>query len=160
MPAARRLFLTGRRISASEAVAINLLTEAVPESTLDEAVDREVEMILQCAPGALAASKRLIEYVSAHTVADNLIYTVDRVAEMWAWEEAAEGIKSFVEKRRPSWSNEKTRADRRDRYAVAPVIAGLPAGRHFRNGRMIFQIALDHLAQRVAREFLEKNYRG
>jgi methylglutaconyl-CoA hydratase len=107
VPAARRLFLTGRRISASEAVAIDLLTEAVPESELDEAVDREVEMILQCAPGALAASKRLIEYVSTHTAADNLIYTVDRVAEMWAWEEAAEGIRSFIEKRRPLWAAQK-----------------------------------------------------
>ena len=107
IPAARRLFLTGRRISATDAVAINLLTEAVPASLLDETVDREVGMILQCAPGALAASKRLIEYVSTHSAADNLIYTVDRVAEMWAWEEAAEGIRSFVEKRQPVWAERK-----------------------------------------------------
>lgn len=110
VPAARQLFLTGRRIAAREAVAINLLTETVPESELDGAVDREVEMILQCAPGALAASKRLIEFVSTHTAADNFIYTIDRVAEMWAWEEAAEGIRSFVEKRRPVWASRKAEA--------------------------------------------------
>jgi methylglutaconyl-CoA hydratase len=103
VPAARRLFLTGRRITAKEAVAISLLTEAVPAASLDAAVESEVEMILQCAPGALAASKRLIEYVATHHAPDNLIYTVDRVAEMWAWEEAEEGIRSFVEKRRPAW---------------------------------------------------------
>jgi methylglutaconyl-CoA hydratase len=104
VPTARRLFLTGRRITAGEAVAINLLAEAVPASALDAAVESEVEMILQCAPGALAASKRLIDYVATHHAADNLIYTVDRVAEMWAWEEAKEGIRSFVEKRRPAWA--------------------------------------------------------
>jgi len=52
----------------------------------------------------------LIEYVSTHTAADNLIYTVDRVAEMWAWEEAAEGIRSFVEKRLPVWASRKADA--------------------------------------------------
>lgn len=107
VPAARRLFLTGRRISAAEAVAINLLTEAVPASELNAAVDREIDMILQCAPGALAASKRLIDYVASHSAADNFIYTVDRVAEMWAWDEAAEGIRSFLEKRPPAWSANK-----------------------------------------------------
>jgi methylglutaconyl-CoA hydratase len=107
VPTARRLFLTGRRITAGEAVAINLLTEAVPAAALDATVEGELEMILQCAPGALAACKRLIDYVATHHAADNLIYTVDRVAEMWAWEEAEEGIRSFVEKRRPSWSAQR-----------------------------------------------------
>jgi methylglutaconyl-CoA hydratase len=104
VPAARRLFLTGRSITAGEAVAINLLAEAVPADALDAAVEIEVEMILKCAPGALAASKRLIDYVATHHAADNMVYTVDRVAEMWAWEEAEEGIRSFVEKRKPSWA--------------------------------------------------------
>lgn len=102
-PAARRLFLTGRRINASQAVTYGLLSACVPSSSLDEAVQEEVDMVLKCAPGSLAANKRLIEYVSTHHAADNLIYTVDRVAEMWAWDEAAEGIRSFVEKRKPAW---------------------------------------------------------
>jgi len=105
VPAARRLFLTGRRISGVEAAAIGLLTEAVPAAELDAAVAQEIDMILQCAPGALAANKRLIEYVSTHTAADNMIYTVDRVAEMWGWEEAAEGMQSFIEKRKPRWQS-------------------------------------------------------
>jgi methylglutaconyl-CoA hydratase len=107
VPTARRLFLTGRRITAAEAVAISLLTQAVPMASLDAVVENEIEMILQCAPGALAASKQLIDYVATHHAADNLIYTIDRVAEMWAWEEAEEGIRSFVEKRRPAWAIRK-----------------------------------------------------
>ncbi len=100
---ARRLFLTGRRISAVEAASIGLLNYAVEEDALDNTIEAELEMILQCAPGALAAAKRLIDYVSTHTHADNFTYTIDRVAEMWAWEEAAEGMQSFIEKRKPAW---------------------------------------------------------
>jgi methylglutaconyl-CoA hydratase len=103
-PSARRLFLTGRRISAAEAVTIGLLSACVAKDRLDATVQEEVDMVLKCAPGSLAANKRLIEYVSTHGSADNFIYTVDRVAEMWAWDEAEEGIKSFLEKRKPAWS--------------------------------------------------------
>ena len=74
---------------------------------VDAAVEAEVAMVLQCAPGALGAAKRLIEYVSTHTGDDNVTYTIDRVAEMWGWEEAAEGIRSFVEKRKPSWATSR-----------------------------------------------------
>ncbi|MCK1394449.1 enoyl-CoA hydratase-related protein [Bradyrhizobium sp. 1] len=102
-PFARRLFLTGRRITAAEAVTMGLLSVSVPADRLDAAVQEEVDMVLKCAPGSLAANKRLIEYVSTHGSADNFVYTVDRVAEMWAWDEAEEGIKSFLEKRKPAW---------------------------------------------------------
>jgi methylglutaconyl-CoA hydratase len=101
---ARRLFLTGRRIDAVEATSIGLLSRCVSRDQLDSAVEEEIDMVLKCAPGALAANKRLIEYVSTHHSADNVVYTVDRVAEMWAWEEAAEGMKSFIEKRKPVWA--------------------------------------------------------
>jgi methylglutaconyl-CoA hydratase len=102
-PAARRFFLTGRRFSAQEAVTVGLLTACTEKGKLDAAVQEEVDMVLKCAPGSLAANKRLIEYVSTHHASDDLTYTVDRVAEMWAWDEAAEGIQSFIEKRKPRW---------------------------------------------------------
>ena len=105
---ARRLFLTGRRISAQEAVSIGLFAGSVPAASLDEAIETELDMILQCAPGALAAAKRLIEYVSSHGSEDNFTYTIDRVAEMWGWTEAAEGMRSFIEKRKPVWAATKS----------------------------------------------------
>lgn len=104
VPAARKYFLTARPFQASEAVEIGLLDQAVPAAELDDAVSAEVDRILECAPGALAAAKRLIDYVGRHRYEDNLVYTVDRVAEMWGWDEAAEGLASFAEKRKPAWS--------------------------------------------------------
>ena len=47
--------------------------------------------------------KFLEHYVDRHGFDDNFIYTVDRVADMWGWDEAAEGMQSFFEKRLPYW---------------------------------------------------------
>jgi methylglutaconyl-CoA hydratase len=44
-----------------------------------------------------------VQFVLAHDPADNLIYTVDRLADFWETEEAREGLKSFFEKRAPAW---------------------------------------------------------
>jgi enoyl-CoA hydratase/carnithine racemase len=41
--------------------------------------------------------------VNTHSERENFDYTVALVAQMWASEEAAEGIASFLAKRQPSW---------------------------------------------------------
>lgn len=105
---ARRYFLTGRPFSGERAVELGLLDAAVAADELDAAVAAEVELVLGCAPGALAAAKRLVDYVAHHPFEDNFVYTVDRVAEMWGWEEAAEGMASFAEKRKPAWATPRT----------------------------------------------------
>ena len=57
---ARRLMLTGERISAAEAARIGLVHEVVPPDQLDRAVERVVGELLQGGPDAIAAAKRLI----------------------------------------------------------------------------------------------------
>lgn len=101
---ARRLFLNGKRFTAQEAMQYGLLDRIVPAAELDAAVEEEIALVLQCAPGAVATIKRLIDYVAAHAFADNFMYTVDRIADMWDDAEAQEGLTSFVEKRKPSWA--------------------------------------------------------
>lgn len=101
---ARRLFLNGRRFDAAEAVAWGLLDRAVPASELDAAVEEEIDLVLKCAPGAVATIKRLIDYVARHEFEDNFIYTVERIADMWDDPEAVEGLSSFLEKRKPAWA--------------------------------------------------------
>jgi methylglutaconyl-CoA hydratase len=101
---ARRLFLTSRLFSGVEAVEYGLLHRAVAPEALDAAVEEEVALVLQCGPGALATIKQLLAYVSTHSQADNFIYTVDRVADMWDSAEAKEGVASFLEKRKPAWA--------------------------------------------------------
>ena len=103
---ARRLFLTARQFSGIEAVGYGLLHRAVPAEELDAAVEEEVRLVLSCGPAALATIKKLLAYVSTHQQADNFVYTVDRVADMWDSPEAREGIASFLEKRKPSWARD------------------------------------------------------
>ncbi len=100
---ARRTFFTGKMMTADEAAAMGLLTAAVEPAELDSAVEAEIRSILRCAPGAVAATKRLVDYVLRHDDATNRVYTADRLADAWETEEGLEGIHSFLEKRPPAW---------------------------------------------------------
>ena len=100
---ARRIFLNGHRFQGDEAVTLGLLDAAVAPADLDDAVEAEVSALLDCAPGAVAATKRLISYVAAHGIADNKVYTADRLADAWETEESKVGIKSFFAGQPPPW---------------------------------------------------------
>jgi methylglutaconyl-CoA hydratase len=100
---ARSVFLNSRVFDAAEAKGFGLVHEVVAESELDAAVERQAQLFLRCAPGAVAATKELVAHVNTHDAQDNFDYTVALVARMWASAEAAEGIASFLEKRQPSW---------------------------------------------------------
>jgi methylglutaconyl-CoA hydratase len=100
---ARRVFLNGKIMSAAEAQRYGLVHEVVAVAELDNAVNAEIDRALACAPGAVQMTKKLVQFVLAHDTADNLIYTVDRLADFWETEEAREGLASFFEKRAPAW---------------------------------------------------------
>ena len=101
---ARRNFFNSRIFGALEAKTIGLLTEVVNVTELDSAIEKEVRMILKCAPGAIASTKKLIDYVDTHTAADNRIYTAANLADAWETEEGKEGIDAFLNKRKASWN--------------------------------------------------------
>ncbi len=100
---ARRVFLNAKPMSAREAQRYGLVHEVVPADQLNAAVNAEIDLVLSCAPGAVTMTKKLVEYVLRHDSADNLIYTVDRLADFWETEEAREGMQSFFDKRKPAW---------------------------------------------------------
>ncbi|MGX0902128.1 methylglutaconyl-CoA hydratase [Roseovarius sp. MBR-79] len=100
---ARRVFMSGRRFDAAEAVRLGLLARAVPESALDEAVEAEVAPYLDCAPGAVAAAKALLRGFGPRIDEDVIAGTVAALAGVWAGDEAPEGIAAFFERRKPRW---------------------------------------------------------
>ncbi|WP_431512754.1 crotonase/enoyl-CoA hydratase family protein [Variovorax sp. DAIF25] len=100
---ARRTFLTARRMGAAEAQRLGLLSDVVAADQLDDAVERELADLLQCAPGAVAATKKLIAYVHSHDLGTNMIYAADKLADAWETEEGREGIAAFFGKRLPAW---------------------------------------------------------
>jgi methylglutaconyl-CoA hydratase len=100
---ARRVFMSGRVFGAEEAVELGLLARAVPEAELDAAVEREVVPYLACAPGAVAAAKKLAQDLGGAATEEAVAMSIAALAERWETAEAAEGIGAFFEKRKAAW---------------------------------------------------------
>ncbi len=101
---ARRIMLNACKLDGAAAARLGLLDVVVGTvAELDEAVEREVAAVLQCAPGAVAGAKRLIQFVSTHNAQENLAYTATALADAWETAEIREGIDAFVNKRKPAW---------------------------------------------------------
>lgn len=100
---ARRVFMSGRRFDAGEAVSLGVLARGVPEAQLDDAVEAEVLPYLSCAPGAVAEAKALARALGPRIDTAVIDATIDALVKRWESAEAAEGIAAFFEKRVPSW---------------------------------------------------------
>lgn len=103
LSAARQWCLSGARFSATDALAMGLVHEVVQSGGLDEAVTRHAQQFLKAAPSAVAATKALLRDVAGHKPADVLARTVDAIATQRVSPEGQEGMRAFLEKRRPSW---------------------------------------------------------
>ncbi len=101
---ARRVFMSGRRFEAGEAVSLGLLARAVPAADLDAAVEAEIAPYLSCAPGAVARSKALLRDLGPRIDDDTIAMTVAALAETWAGAEAREGVSAFFARRKPGWA--------------------------------------------------------
>ena len=102
--AARELFLTGARFSATRAMEIGLVHAIGDEQELDRIVAKYVNDLVTSGPEAVAAAKRLIAEVSGATRTAATEYTIDAIAERRVSKEGQEGMSAFLAKRPPSWS--------------------------------------------------------
>jgi len=102
--AARELFLTGRRFSAQHALDIGLVHTVVGEQELDAAVDAVLREVLSAGPEAVAAAKRLIADVPVLTPDAAAALTSDALAERRTSPEGQEGLRAFLQKRKPGWN--------------------------------------------------------
>jgi len=101
---ARRYMLTGERLSALEAKRIGFTHECVPAAELDAVVGKMCERLALAGPEALARAKKLLLQVEGAPLTLQLAAeTAAALAEARASPEAREGIRSFLEKRKPSW---------------------------------------------------------
>jgi methylglutaconyl-CoA hydratase len=99
-----RLALTGERFTAAEALRIGLVHEVCPAGGLDAAAARILDNLLMAAPEAAATTKALIaEAVDAPGAVGFRERIVNEAAARRRLPEAAEGLASFAEKRRPAW---------------------------------------------------------
>jgi methylglutaconyl-CoA hydratase len=102
---ARRYILTGERLAARDAQRIGLVHECVPAAELDARVEKFAAQLAQAGPQALARSKKLLARVARAPISPRLAAETALVlAEVRAGGEAGEGIRAFLEKRRPRWN--------------------------------------------------------
>lgn len=102
---ARRYVLTGERLAAREAQRIGLVHECVAAPDLDARVEKFAAQLAQAGPQALARSKKLLARVAKAGITPKLsAETAAVLADVRAGPEAREGIRSFLEKRKPRWS--------------------------------------------------------
>lgn len=101
---ARPLFLTGARFTADRALAIGLVHQVALADQLDDAVAEQVKLILAAAPGAIAATKALVRQLRAATPAEARDLTTALIARLRTAPEGQEGLRAFLDKRRPDWA--------------------------------------------------------
>ena len=102
---ARGLFASARVFDAERALAIGLVDEVVADAAgLLEAREAIARDALPCAPDAVRASKHLVDHVAAHALDHGLIeYTAREIARARVGAEGQEGVRAFIERRRPAW---------------------------------------------------------
>jgi methylglutaconyl-CoA hydratase len=102
---ARRYFLTAERFSAAEALRIGLVHQLVPMAELDASVDALLGHLLAASSAAIAASKELLRAVARAPIDGNMIAdTAARISAARVSADGREGIRSFLEKRKPAWT--------------------------------------------------------
>lgn len=101
---ARRVFMSARLFEAAEAVDLGVLARAVPAADLAAAVEAEVVPYLACAPGAVAAAKKLARALGPRIDEAVVDQTIAALAAQWETDEAAEGISAFFDKRKARWT--------------------------------------------------------
>ena len=101
---ARRYFATAEIFDAAEAQRIGLLHHVVPMEQLDDAVQRQIDLLLKAGPVASASAKALVRAVVAH--ADGARHDADNaalIARLRVSPEGQEGLSAFLDKRKPQW---------------------------------------------------------
>jgi crotonobetainyl-CoA hydratase len=97
------LLLTGRRITAGEAMRYGLVNEVVPPDRLDEAVERWIGDILTCAPLSLRAIKQIARGSRNRSPAETETIRFPALIAALRSSDQFEGVRAFNEKREPRW---------------------------------------------------------
>ena len=112
---AKRLAVTGGRLGAQEALALRLVHAVHPAEAIDDALTIVLSGILQCAPGAIAATKALIAKARLQPAAALVQEAAEVFSRAALGSEGIEGTTAFLQKRKAKW------------VPQPPLAAGVPA---------------------------------
>lgn len=101
---ARALFPGGRRFDAGRALRIGLVHEVVEGvEALDEAVSSALSDVLAAGPTAVRAAKAIVREVRGLPHESTRWHTARAIAGQRTSAEGQEGLRAFLEKRKPAW---------------------------------------------------------
>lgn len=101
---ARRYALTAERFDSDEAHRIGLVSDVVPDDVdLDPWIEKVTDSIRKCGPHAIAHCKRVMSDIQPFSWENAQNLTTHRLAEVRVSPEGQEGLKAFLEKRKPNW---------------------------------------------------------
>lgn len=105
---ARRLALTGARFDGHRALALGLVHEVADSAgELDKKLAELLTQVRRCAPGANRATKALVLDVDRVPMAELLDRAAREFADAVNGDEGQEGTLAFVQKRVPSWADDR-----------------------------------------------------
>jgi crotonobetainyl-CoA hydratase len=98
------MLLTGRRVSAAQALEWGLINEIAPRAELDAAVDRWLADILACAPLSVRAIKQTVRRTAQLAATEAQALRLPALIECLQSADGDEGVRAFREKRAPVWT--------------------------------------------------------
>lgn len=103
--AARRYFLTAEKFDIEEAICLGLIHKVASANQLQKTGEEIAQLILNNSPHAVTMTKKLIADVTKKPIDANLIkLTAEYIADIRVSTEGQEGLKAYLEKRKPSWT--------------------------------------------------------
>ena len=104
--AARALFLTADVFDAEAARRFGLIGHVLDSADQIDAFVADVSQTVRaCAPGAMGEAKRLVHHVAGHRLDHGLMEdNARRIARARVSDEGQEGVRAFLDKRKPRWA--------------------------------------------------------
>ncbi len=103
---ALELVMTGRRVKADEALRIGLVNRVVPQAELLAAAKQTARDILANGPYAVRLAKEVIRRGAETDLEHGLDIEQKAFGLTFATHDQKEGMRAFLEKRKPSWKGE------------------------------------------------------
>ncbi|HWU15753.1 MAG TPA: enoyl-CoA hydratase-related protein, partial [Caulobacter sp.] len=103
---AKLLFATGRVFDADQAWSYGLVDEVFDDAAgLVAAQDALIGEVALCAPGAIGDAKALVNDFTGRKIDRGLLdETARRIARRRVSDEGQEGVRAFLERRKPGWT--------------------------------------------------------